>query len=65
MIIHGISLDDIKALSDVQWQELDESTRKEYELILSYERLLPNDFVDNKDSIACWLSDLIAEYVDT
>ena len=65
MIIHGISLDDIKALSDVQWQELDESTRKEYELILSYERLLPNDFVDSKNSTGCWLSDFIAEYVET
>lgn len=65
MIIHGISLDDIKALSDVQWQELDESTRKEYELILSYECLLPNDFVDNKNSTGCWSSDFIAEYVET
>lgn len=65
MIIHGISLDDIKTLSDVQWQELDESTREEYELILSYECLLPNDFIDSKDSIGCWLSDLITEYVVT
>lgn len=65
MIIHDILLDDIKTLSDVQWQELDESTRKEYELILSYEHLLPNDFIDSKDSIGCWLSDLITECVET
>lgn len=65
MIIHGISLDDIKTLSDVQWQELDESTREEYELILSYECLLPNDFVDSKTSTNCWLSDFIVEYVAT
>ena len=65
MIIHGISLDDIKALSDVKWQELDESTRKEYELILSYECLLPNEFVDSKNGAGCWSSDFVAEYVET
>lgn len=65
MIIHGISLDEIKNLSDIQWQELDESLQKEYELILSYEHLLSEDFIDSKDSIGHWLSDLIVEYTCT
>lgn len=65
MIIHGISLEEVKALSDTQWQALDQKTREEYELILSYENLLPNDFVDTKTSTGGWESDFIVEFVYT
>lgn len=65
MIIHGISLEKIKALSERQWKELDDNTRKEYELILSYENLLPNDFIDTKNSLDEWESDFIVEFTCT
>lgn len=65
MIVHGISLEDVKALSNTQWQKLDQKTREEYELILSYENLLPSDFVDTKTSLGGWESDFIIEYACT
>lgn len=65
MIIHGIPIEKIKSLSDEQWQELDEALREEYKLILSYENMLPDDFVDKKNSFNCWESDFIAEFVFT
>lgn len=65
MIIHGISLQKIKTLSEAQWKELDDKTRIEYELILSYENLLPDDFIDTKNSSDRWESDFIVEFTCT
>nr|WP_225370904.1 hypothetical protein [Actinobacillus pleuropneumoniae] len=65
MIIHGISLEKIKALSEAQWKELDDKTRIEYELIVSYENLLPDDFIDTKNSLDRWESDFIVEFTCT
>lgn len=65
MIIHGISLEKIKSLSEAQWKELDDKTRIEYELILSYENLLPDDFIDTKNSLDRWESDFIVEFTCT
>ncbi|OOF87946.1 hypothetical protein [Rodentibacter ratti] len=65
MIIHGIPLDKIKALSKEQWLALDEKTQEEYKLILSYENLLPDDFVDTKDNLGSWRSDFIIEFTCT
>ncbi|MGX2968499.1 hypothetical protein ACWIW6_10705 [Ursidibacter sp. B-7004-1] len=65
MIIHGISLEEVKALSDTQWGALDHKTREEYELILSYENILPSDFVDTKTNSGGWESDFIVEYTCT
>ncbi|MBE2894413.1 hypothetical protein [Spirabiliibacterium falconis] len=65
MEIHGISIEKIKALSAEAWARLDAQTKQEYELILSYQALLPDDFIDKKRDDGMWESDFLVEYTCT
>lgn len=65
MEIHGISIEEIKSLTEEEWISLDAATKEEYELILSYECCLPPNFVDEKQPSGMWLSDVIVEYTFT